>query len=380
MLMAKGRRFVGAGIVGAALLAVCGGAAAQSSITLYGTVDTYAQYLSNGGVHSTSLLSGGSSASEFGLKGSEALGNGLNAIFNLENGFTVNNGAFFVDSSSMFYRQSWVGFSHESYGRLTMGRQYEPSFYAVYPAEPFHADEMLSPLAAFLLAAERNTLATQYDPGRASNSIMYQSSNLGGARLYAMYALAATQSAPVPARVGNTLDIAASYTNGTLYVGFGYHNQHGGTETIPLVPGTLTNLEQLPTEHFAGALAYRIGIVNLQAIYKYTRPKDPEPGSLIAIAGLAHSVSNIQIGATVQAGAQDAIAIAVNKRDVRGAHDNAVGIEVGVDHNLSKRTSVYARAGYIKNNGDSTVSWPGIPVEEGGTKQILAVVGMTHRF
>jgi predicted porin len=47
---------------------------------------------------------------------------------------------------------------------------------------------------------------------------------------------------------------------------------------------------------------------------------------------------------------------------------------------LSKRTSLYGRAGYIKNNGSSTVSWPGVTVSEPGTKQTLAVLGMTHRF
>jgi Outer membrane protein (porin) len=65
---------------------------------------------------------------------------------------------------------------------------------------------------------------------------------------------------------------------------------------------------------------------------------------------------------------------------VRGAHDSTSSIELGADHALSKRTSLYMRAGYMKNNGTATVSWPGVPVTAPGTKQILATVGMTHRF
>jgi GBP family porin len=34
----------------------------------------------------------------------------------------------------------------------------------------------------------------------------------------------------------------------------------------------------------------------------------------------------------------------------------------------------------MKNNGTSTVSWPGVTVSEPGTNQVLATVGMTHRF
>ena len=65
--------------------------------------------------------------------------------------------------------------------------------------------------------------------------------------------------------------------------------------------------------------------------------------------------------------------------EVRGVDDNSPGIEIGAEHFLSKRTSLYMRAGYIKNNGTSNVSWPGI-VATDGSKQVLAVLGISHRF
>lgn len=373
-------RYIRQGICGAALIAAASGAAAQSSVTLYGTVDTFVQYLSNGGVHSYSMGSGGSSGSAFGLKGSEDLGSGLKAVFTLENGFNTNKGTLFADTTALFYRQTWVGLAHDQYGSLTFGRQYQPSFYIVYPTDPFRANEILSPLSASVLAIDRNTLATQYEPGRSSNSILYKSPNLRGLQVYAMYAFAATVTQPLPSNVGNLIDVAAAYTNGTFYAGLGYQYQHGGQETFPLVPGAATTFNLMATEHFAAALAYRIGIVNLQANYAYARPKDAPANSLVAIAGFAHSVSNAEVGATIQATAQDSIAIAGIERNVRGAHDNTLGIQVGADHNLSKRTSVYMRAGYLKNNGSATMSWPGVAVTKPGTKQILGLLGMTHRF
>ena len=125
-------RFMSQGICGATLILAAGGAAAQSSVTLYGVADTFVQYLDNGGKHSFSERSGGSTGSLFGLKGTEDLGNGLKAEFDVETGFNINNGAFFADTTAMFYRQSWVGLKHDTYGSLTFGRQYQPSFWAVY--------------------------------------------------------------------------------------------------------------------------------------------------------------------------------------------------------------------------------------------------------
>lgn len=380
-------------ICGAVLTLAAGGAAAQSSVTLYGVADTFVQYLDNGGVHSYSLRSGGSTGSLFGLKGTEDLGNGLTAVFDLENGYNINNGSFFADSTAMFYRQSWVGLKDDKYGQLTFGRQYQPSFWAVYFTDPFRGNEVLSPLAAADLAGatDKSTLATQYVSGRTSNSIVYISPDMRGVHLYAMYALAATVTQPLPVRSGNMLDVAANYSGYGFYAGLGYQYQHGSQETAPLVPtapSLLTTFNLVGTEHFTGALAYRIGIVNFQFNYSYNRPNDVPTGAVVAITPalnlplemLVHSYSIMEVGATIQATPADTIAIAGIERNVRGVHDNTAGVEVGVDHNLSKRTSLYMRAGYLKNNGSANMSWPGVTGVAAGSKQILAVLGISHRF
>ncbi len=386
-------RFMSQSICGAGLILAAGGAAAQSSVTLYGVADVFVQYLDNGGNHSFSERSGGSTGSLFGLKGSEDLGNGLKAVFDVETGFNLNNGAFFADSTAMFYRQSWVGLKHDSYGQLSFGRQYQPSFWAVYFTDPFRGNEVMSPLAAADLAGatDRSTLATQYVSGRTSNSIVYTSPDMRGVHVYAMYGMPATVTQPVPVRSGAMVDLAANYSGYGFYTGVGYQYQHGSQETAPLVaaaPSLLTTFDLMGTEHFTGALAYRWGIVNFQINYSYNRPKDAPAGALVTVtptvklplASLVHSYSIIELGATIQATPADVIEIAGIERDVRGVHDNTPGIEVGVDHSLSKRTSLYMRAGYLKNNGTANMSWPGISGVPSGSKQILAVLGMTHRF
>lgn len=66
---------------------------AQSSVTLYGVVDEGFNYTNNvGGKHDYELQSGYAQGSRWGLKGAEDLGGGTKAIFQLENGFNLNNG------------------------------------------------------------------------------------------------------------------------------------------------------------------------------------------------------------------------------------------------------------------------------------------------
>src|ERR1700743_3847071 len=61
---------------------------AQSSVTLYGLIDAGLTYTNNqGGSHNFKESSGSISGSRWGLRGSEDLGGGLQAIFTLDNGF-----------------------------------------------------------------------------------------------------------------------------------------------------------------------------------------------------------------------------------------------------------------------------------------------------
>jgi general bacterial porin, GBP family len=349
----------------------------NASLTLYGIADTFIRYLDNGGTRSISQLGGGASSSAFGLTGSEQLDRDLKVIFKLESAVNLNNGTLYSDTTALFGSQSWIGFQHEKIGTITLGRQYDPAFYVIYPSDPFRLSDAVSPFNGGLAAIDKKTLATQYNNGRASNSIMYRSPVVGGVQLRAMYSLASTVTQPIPTTKGNALDIGLTYTGYGLYAGLGYGNQRPGTMSFPGLPGAL----ELPSaQYFIAALAYRVSIVNLQLNYYYDRPDNPSPGSLSAQLDSAHPYSLFEVGATLSVTPADSIAVAMLQRNVRGAHDNSLGMEVGYDHYLSKRTTVYARAGLVKNHGSSTAGWIGPTISEPGTRQVLVGVGMSHRF
>ncbi|MCV9992668.1 porin, partial [Burkholderia pseudomallei] len=114
---------------------------AQGTVTLYGIVDAGLGYASNQrvatskgalgapvayrGASSYSFASGTWSGSRWGLKGKEDLGDGLAAVFQLENGFNIGTGQL-GQGGRMFGRQAWMGLSSTRFGTLTMGRQYDP--------------------------------------------------------------------------------------------------------------------------------------------------------------------------------------------------------------------------------------------------------------
>src|ERR1700722_20354845 len=116
-----------------ALLGAAGAAHAQSSVTLYGVLDDSIQYVNNVNVSgsnksSVGLAAGNLQGNRWGLKGTEDLGGGLKAVFQLENGFSPNSGAMgsYNGSSKLFGRQAFVGLSSDQFGTVTIGRQYDP--------------------------------------------------------------------------------------------------------------------------------------------------------------------------------------------------------------------------------------------------------------
>ncbi len=70
------------------------------------------------------MASGFAQGSRWGLKGTEDLGGGLKALFQLENGFNASNGKA-AQGGLMFGRQAYVGLSDNQWGSVTLGRQYD---------------------------------------------------------------------------------------------------------------------------------------------------------------------------------------------------------------------------------------------------------------
>ncbi|MBP0630523.1 porin [Cupriavidus sp. AcVe19-1a] len=124
-------------------LIASGSAYAQSSVTLYGVVDANIEFTTNRSQsnppatpanpfpgpakNAWQMRSGGLSASRWGLRGDESLGNGYKALFWLESGFNLDTGTS-TQGGRLFGRQAIVGIQSDKFGQITFGRQFTAMF------------------------------------------------------------------------------------------------------------------------------------------------------------------------------------------------------------------------------------------------------------
>jgi GBP family porin len=110
-------------IASAALAMVAGTAQAQSSVTVYGNIDV--NYNSTDTTNAGSATSQGDSGlntSRLGFRGTEDLGAGLKAEFQLESKLTASTGvAGSTTANQTFNREAWVGLSDAKLGSIRMG-------------------------------------------------------------------------------------------------------------------------------------------------------------------------------------------------------------------------------------------------------------------
>jgi predicted porin len=215
-------------LVALALSAVAAGVASAqtANVTLYGIVDTYLSSQRIGGVgtvaaKSTTMVTGGGlSGSRWGLRGSESLGGGLNAIFTLENGFASDSGAL-GQGGLLFGRRAFVGLNG-GFGTVTIGRDYSPNFFVQCNSD----DTFGGCLTGFSAVANMggffaNTL-------RQNNQVKYSTPNFGGLTGSLAWALGEVAGKSSGSR---TIGGNVEYKNGPIYVGVGFSDQKNAAAT-----------------------------------------------------------------------------------------------------------------------------------------------------
>src|SRR6516225_9836357 len=211
-------------VTGTSLFAIQ--ASAQSSVTLYGIVDTGIGYQSSsttlgstsGGHSAFKMINGVWAGSRFGLKGAEDLGGNTKAIFTLEEGFNSATGAQSVNGL-MFNRQAFVGVTNPTYGSLTAGRQYASYYQLLSPYSP------TTWLTGFYGAhpGDLDGLDTIY---RANNTLLYMSPKIYGFKFSGSYSFAGV---PGSVNQGSTWAAAIQYAQGPVGVAVGFSRINNST-------------------------------------------------------------------------------------------------------------------------------------------------------
>ena len=162
-----------------ALLSLGSLAAAESQITLYGTVDGAVVVNKAKGADTTvSMEDGIAGGSVWGLEGTEDLGNGYSVGFLLENGFSMDSGEA-GEGGKSWSKQATLsvsgGFGELAFGRMGGLASYEGS-YSIWDASPIGTDYLQAGLGNVFVTGQIN-----------NNSIVYVSPEFGGLKLHVQY-------------------------------------------------------------------------------------------------------------------------------------------------------------------------------------------------
>lgn len=162
-------------LLAAALIAGFAGVAqAETSVTLYGILDGGIGYqkieAGDASAKKTGMINGIQSGNRWGVKGSEDLGNGLRAVFQLESGFNLGTGMS-AQGDRLFGRQATLGLAGDSWGQFDLGRQTNIG------SKYFGA---IDPFGLGFNQANLGTTFSAVNTVRYDNMVMYQTPNFSG--------------------------------------------------------------------------------------------------------------------------------------------------------------------------------------------------------
>ncbi|MGV2287254.1 porin [Trinickia sp. YCB016] len=340
-------------------------AAAQSSVTLWGVADVSLRYLSNANAQNDGkffMTNGAITNSRFGLRGSEDLGSGMKALFNLESGVNLQDGSF-ADSHRIFNRAAYVGLASQ-YGTLTLGRQKTLLFDLLSDTyDPLTVGNYL----------ENAWLPVALGAGLyADNAVKYRNT-FGGLTVGAMYSFG-TDSTQTGAS-GFSGEIPGHMGAGSMY-GFTLSYVAGPVSVAAGVQQNSDNANRKQTIYNAN-IVYAFSTAKLYAGYLHSKDdtgfvdstldQQPIATSIDAFKGTGRIDDGPFAGVSWQASSHVTLtgafyydhmknASIANGQLASGNRYTAVAL---AEYALSKRTEIYGTVDFSKVNGAATVELPG---------------------
>lgn len=371
-----------------AVLSTMTGYAVAGQVTLYGVVDEGLNYTKEdvkvNGVrhvdeHTFGLDSGLNAASRIGLTGQEALGNGMTVGFKLENGFKADTGAL-GDKNRLFDREASLTVM-TPLGRLSAGRMggvasAAGSYDIVYAiGDAFDGGD--------------NKIFGLAKSARYDNMLTYQTPVMGGLQATVQYSFKKNSTDP------NRLDAREGSKNANRYTSAALTGSYGPFNAVLAYElqdyGSNYAASKMPSKDGQAIYLggnYDFGVAKAFAMAQYfkgqeaidamtaidaAKPINPTAGfkgyGLHLGTIVPVCAGHLTIGGYYVDGQAEFEKTADRDNDY-------IGIATKYVYPLSRRTSLYAGAGYAhaKLDGDAT--------DKGDTKANVtqAYMGVTHKF
>lgn len=369
------------------LVAVCGLAAcstfaqAQSNVTIYGTLDQYLGYIhSSSGKSITGLNDGAILRSRLGFRGVEDLGGGYKATFTLEQGLNANAGSA-ADSSRLFDRQAWVGMS-TPVGEFRLGRQ----------------NTEIQQIGGAIDYTERTTFGSIVNtfgvPSRYDNDMSYKTPRVAGFQGAVHYALAEQAGGGVAQSA--VYQLALDYSNGPYRAGYAgiaakpaptgsvkekvqYHNLYAdydyGQGKVYLAYVRSNNITANANGLTAAAILNNVSIPN--NLFPGTDANARRYFNVYQVSADYRVTQQLRVGALYGV-----------IKDTSSGNAGAQGGNVGAYYDMSKRTTLYGFANYMKNDANAGFRFSGSAgpsanlagADINGKSLVGLQAGILHRF
>lgn len=337
------------------------GAHAQSNVQVYGLIDAGVEQLNNAtasGASMTKVVSGGKNTSRWGFRGVEDLGGNLKAVFNLEGGILLDTGNL---DGVLFKRQAYVGLEGNG-GRVVIGRSFTTTYDFVILFDP------LGYAPNYSWATSTNASGpSKYGMTTAFDNLVKYSGSTGDFKYGATVALG---EQPGSASDGRKYAVAGSWTRGPFAAMAAYERINGNAVVAATGNRDETSAYHLAADYkltdwrfTAGVRGYKLvagraATADIKAdtywggVSYYAQPAWTFTGAVYYV-----DVKNVAAG-------QDADPTMYVLRSM---------------YALSKRTDLYASAGYARAKNNKLVSLsrddPGFASTQRGV-----TVGIQHRF
>jgi predicted porin len=388
-------KLLAAGVMG---LLAASAAHAQSSVTLYGTLDAGIVYVNNVvGSHAWLQASSALSPTVFGLRGVEDLGAGLKAIFDLESGFNINNGSL-ANNGALFGRQAYVGLQSDQYGALTLGRQFDSVV------------DFLGPLSAsgqngaVLVAGHPFNNDNVAGIFSLRNTVKYTSADYSGFRFGGLYGFSNSSEFAN----NRSWSLGASYHAGPLDIGAAYLQINNSPDIAFNTAGSVdintANIIAETQRTYGVGATYAFGPAKLGLLFTRSQYFNlggiAEGGVTPSItAGQGLNINNYEINGTYSLTPAFAVLGSYTFSDGKAGGGAVTGgnqfpkwhtVMLAGDYAFSRRTDAYLAAVYQHASGSLGLNPDGTSAANVAAintlppsatqNQVAATVGLRHRF
>ncbi|NIF80043.1 porin [Paraburkholderia sp. Cy-641] len=363
---------------------------AQSTVTLYGLIETGIDYVNNSGGKSLVAMrdgvSTGISGSRWGLIGSEDLGGGLKTIFKLESGFNVTNGTL-GQGGLAFGRTAYVGITSNRFGTVTLGRQYD----SIVDYLQFAGDGNQWGGMATHGSGDMDNIGNTV---RTNNSIKYASGDVYGFRFGGVYGFSSPTAYD---QVGTTgvLSAGVNYIYGPLKLGVAYFHakdpadQFADGHYVANTTGSAIGAtgpwsyvgHPKDVQTYGAGATYQVGNGVIGVLYTRILFSQAN-GTKSDVSFEFYNVSYTYfVRPALKLGA--GYLYTIGHVDYSGAVPKYHRVIVGADYSLSKRTEVYGVVALQLASGDAKGAdlYQGVVGNMSTTnRQLAARVAIIHRF